>query len=52
MEDLVNRLGVSFMGLLASWGLMDISLFLAGIASIMTIIHTAISIYKILSKNE
>ncbi len=48
MDGLIDRLGISFMGVLASWGLMDISLFLAGIASIMTIVHTAISIYKIL----
>ncbi len=48
MDGLIDRLGISFMGLFASWGLMDISLFLAGIASIMTIVHTAISIYKIL----
>tara|TARA_R100001163_G_scaffold65596_2_gene63433 strand:+ start:1194 stop:1349 length:156 start_codon:yes stop_codon:yes gene_type:complete len=50
MEDLINRVGVSFVGVLASWGLMDVSLLLASIASIMTIIYTAISIYKLLHK--
>jgi len=50
MEDLVNRLTVSFFGVIASWGLMDISLILACIASLGTIIHTIISIYKLTKK--
>ena len=50
MEDLINRVGVSFVGVVASWGLMDVSLLLASIASVMTIVYTAISIYKLLHK--
>ncbi len=50
MEDLFNRLGISFMGVLASWGLMDISLILASIASLATIIHATLSIINILRK--
>jgi hypothetical protein len=50
MEDLVNKLTVSFFGVIASWGLMDVSLFLAAIASVMTIAHTGIAIYKLLKK--
>jgi hypothetical protein len=50
MEDLFNRLGISFMGVLASWGLMDISLILASIASLATIIHAILSIINILRK--
>jgi|TARA_R100000482_G_scaffold120571_1_gene65955 hypothetical protein len=50
MEDLVNRLTVSFFGVLASWGLMDISLILASIASLATIIHATLSIINILKK--
>lgn len=50
MEDLINRLGVSFMGVLASWGLMDISLILASIASLATIMHATLSIINILKK--
>ncbi len=50
MENLINRLGISFMGVLASWGLMDISLILASIASIGTIIHTTIAVIKLIKK--
>lgn len=50
MEDLINKLSVSFFGVLASWGLMDISLILASIASVATIIHATLSIINILKK--
>jgi hypothetical protein len=50
MEDLINKLTVSFFGVIASWGLMDISLILASIASIGTIIHTTIAIMKLIKK--
>ena len=50
MEELINKLGISFLGMLASWGLMDISLILASIASIGTIIHTTIAIIKLIKK--
>jgi energy-converting hydrogenase Eha subunit C len=52
MEDLVNRLTVSFLGVLASWGLMDISLILACIASVGTIIHTALGIKKLIDEQK
>ncbi|WJE88182.1 hypothetical protein LFDSGCCC_CDS0041 [Phage C75C1] len=52
MEDLVNRLTVSFLGVLASWGLMDISLILACIASIGTIVHTALGIKKLINEQK
>ncbi len=52
MEDLINRLGVSFMGVLASWGLMDISLILASIASIVTIVHAALGIKKLIDEQK
>jgi hypothetical protein len=52
MEDLTNRLGVSFMGVLASWGLMDISLILASIASIVTIVHAALGIKKLIDEQK
>jgi hypothetical protein len=50
MEDLINKLTVSFLGVIASWGLMDISLILASIASIATIMHATISIINLLKK--
>lgn len=50
MEDLINKLSVSFIGVLASWGLMDISLILASIASVATIIHATLSIINIVKK--
>ena len=50
MEDLVNKLTVSFFGVIASWGLMDISLILASIASLATIIHATLSIINLLKK--
>ena len=52
MEDLVNRLTVSFFGVLASWGLMDISLILASIASIGTIVHTILGIKKLIDEQK
>lgn len=52
MEDLTNRLGLSFMGVLASWGLMDISLILASIASIVTIVHAALGIKKLIDEQK
>ena len=52
MEDLFNRSGVSFMGVLASWGLMDISLILASIASIVTIVHAALGIKKLIDEQK
>jgi hypothetical protein len=50
MEDLVNKLTVSFFGVIASWGLMDISLILASIASVATIIHATLSVMNLLKK--
>tara|TARA_Y100000004_G_C8817310_1_gene370321 strand:- start:418 stop:570 length:153 start_codon:yes stop_codon:yes gene_type:complete len=50
MEDLINRLSVSLVGVLASWGLMDISLILASLASLATLIHATLSIINILKK--
>jgi hypothetical protein len=50
MEDLVNKLTVSFFGVIASWGLMDISLILASIASVATIIHATLSVINLLKK--
>lgn len=52
MEDLVNRLSVSFFGVLASWGLMDVSLILASIASIGTIVHTILGIKKLIDEQK
>lgn len=52
MEDLINRLTVSFLGVLASWGLMDISLILASIASIGTIVHTILGIKKLIDEQK
>jgi energy-converting hydrogenase Eha subunit C len=52
MEDITNRFMVSFVGVLASWGLMDVSLVLASIASICTIIHATLGIKKILDESE
>ncbi len=50
MEDLINKLTVSFFGVIASWGLMDISLILASIASLATIIHATLSVINLLKK--
>jgi energy-converting hydrogenase Eha subunit C len=50
MEDITNRFMVSFVGVLASWGFMDVSLVLASIASICTIIHATLGIRKILNE--
>lgn len=52
MEDLVNRLSVSFIGVLASWGLMDVSIVLACIASIATIINATLGILEILKNKK
>jgi energy-converting hydrogenase Eha subunit C len=52
MQDITNRFMVSFVGVLASWGFMDISLVLASIASICTIIHATLGIRKILNEPE
>lgn len=52
MEDLINRLTVSFLGVIASWGFMEISLILASIASVGTIIHTALGIKKLLDEQK
>ena len=52
MEDLVNRLSVSFFGVLASWGLMDVSLILASIASVGTIVHTILGIKKLIDEQK
>jgi hypothetical protein len=40
------------MGVLASWGLMDISLILASIASIVTIVHAALGIKKLIDEQK
>jgi energy-converting hydrogenase Eha subunit C len=50
MEDLINRLSISFIGVLASWGLMDVSIVLACIASVATIINATLGILEILKK--
>jgi energy-converting hydrogenase Eha subunit C len=50
MEDLINRLSISFIGVLASWGLMDVSIILACIASVATIINATLGILEILKK--
>ena len=52
MEDLLNRLTVSFLGVLASWGLMDISLILASVASVGTIVHTILGIKKLIDEQK
>jgi energy-converting hydrogenase Eha subunit C len=52
MEDLINRLSVSFIGVLASWGLMDVSIVLACIASIATIINATLGILEILKNKK
>ncbi len=52
MEDLANRLSVSFFGVLASWGLMDVSLILASVASIGTIVHTILGIKKLIDEQK
>ena len=52
MEDLINRLTVSFLGVLASWGLMDISLILASVASVGTIVHTILGIKKLIDEQK
>jgi hypothetical protein len=50
MDDLINRLSLSFIGVLASWGLMDFSLVLACIASVATIINATLGILELLKK--
>ena len=50
MDDLINRLSLSFIGVLASWGLMDFSIILACIASIATIINATLGILEPLKK--
>jgi len=52
MEDLVNRLTISFLGVIASWGLMDISIILACIASVATIINATLGILEILKNKD
>ena len=50
MEDIINKLTVSFVGVLASWGLMDFSIILACLASIGTIMHAVVAILDILKR--
>lgn len=52
MEDLINRISISFLGVVAAWGFMEISLILASIASIGTIIHTALGIRKLIDEQK
>lgn len=50
MDDLINRLSLSLIGVFASWGLMDFSLVLACIASVATIVNATLGILEILKK--
>ena len=52
MEDLINRISISLLGVVAAWGFMEISLILASIASIGTIIHTALGIKKLIDEQK
>lgn len=47
-EDIVQKGIVSVTGSVASWGLLDISLLLASVASIFTIIYTVFAILKVI----
>ena len=47
MNEVIMRSSVSLGGVFASWGLLDISLMLACLASFLTIVYTGMGIIKL-----